>query len=217
MKKRIDIFGGGTFSHVRNHLALAAPAFGETARKLYLRSLKKFPEMDVRIHLTKMADPQNSKIVTNNDVFEKLNEVVKDPLAKVVIFNPALCDFSGNVVKDKTLTQSGKYAKRLKSREVDWPHICLSPEPKLIPIIRQVRPDIILVAFKTTCNETEEEMISAAVSTKINTDAQFVWVNDTGTRKNMLYFECAPILLAREECGIILLDKINEILRHTPT
>ena len=32
--KQIYIFGGGTFSHVRNHMALAAPAFGETAKRL---------------------------------------------------------------------------------------------------------------------------------------------------------------------------------------
>ena len=32
--KKIYILGGGTFNYVRNHLALAAPAFGETARKL---------------------------------------------------------------------------------------------------------------------------------------------------------------------------------------
>jgi hypothetical protein len=32
--RRTVILGGGTFQPVRNHLSLAAPAFGETARKL---------------------------------------------------------------------------------------------------------------------------------------------------------------------------------------
>lgn len=30
MNKKCIIIGGGTFNHVRCHLALAAPAFGET-------------------------------------------------------------------------------------------------------------------------------------------------------------------------------------------
>lgn len=35
MKKRVVIIGGGTFSHLRTHLALAAPAFGTTAKQLF--------------------------------------------------------------------------------------------------------------------------------------------------------------------------------------
>jgi hypothetical protein len=30
-KKTVEIIGGGTISHIRNHLALAAPAYGTTA------------------------------------------------------------------------------------------------------------------------------------------------------------------------------------------
>ena len=37
MKKRIYILGGGTFTHVRAHMSLAAPAFGETAINLTSR------------------------------------------------------------------------------------------------------------------------------------------------------------------------------------
>lgn len=32
--KKIYVLGGGTFNHVRSHLSLAAPAFGETAIEL---------------------------------------------------------------------------------------------------------------------------------------------------------------------------------------
>jgi hypothetical protein len=33
--KMVHIMGGETFSHIRPHLALAAPAFGNTARAIY--------------------------------------------------------------------------------------------------------------------------------------------------------------------------------------
>jgi len=52
MKRKIVILGGGTFQPVRNHLALAAPAFGETAKtlKMLIRDHQR-----VSLILTKMA------------------------------------------------------------------------------------------------------------------------------------------------------------------
>ena len=32
--KKVHVIGGGTFSDIRTHLALCAPAFGYTAKKL---------------------------------------------------------------------------------------------------------------------------------------------------------------------------------------
>lgn len=71
MDKRIYILGGGTFSHVRNHMAIAAPAFGQTARKLN-DMLVDWPGLRERFEpprlvLTKMAN-HYSPIVTNEDV-----------------------------------------------------------------------------------------------------------------------------------------------------
>lgn len=56
MNKKCIVIGGGTFNHVRAHLALAAPAFGETARQLHALCEKKFTTMDVDLVLTKMAE-----------------------------------------------------------------------------------------------------------------------------------------------------------------
>ena len=67
IKKQIHIYGGGTFSYVRTHLALAMPAFGETAKKLEILCKERFHNMDVNLHLTKMAN-SDSKLVTNEDV-----------------------------------------------------------------------------------------------------------------------------------------------------
>ena len=70
--KKIHIIGGGTFSHVRNHMALAAPAFGGTARALY--PLLASTDRQVQLHLTKMAD-HTSKLVTNDDVASLLEKL----------------------------------------------------------------------------------------------------------------------------------------------
>ena len=54
--KKIAILGGGTFSPVRNHLSLCAPAFGTTARQIqdFLNSRPQSAYYDVQIYLIKM-------------------------------------------------------------------------------------------------------------------------------------------------------------------
>lgn len=52
MKQTINIIGGSTFNHIRNHLSLAIPAFGTTARKI--KSLviydSRFNELEIKIY-----------------------------------------------------------------------------------------------------------------------------------------------------------------------
>jgi hypothetical protein len=57
--KVVHVVGGGTVSHVRAHLALCAPAYGGTARRLVELCKEHDQTMDVILHLTKMADPKS--------------------------------------------------------------------------------------------------------------------------------------------------------------
>jgi len=89
--KKIVIIGGGTVYHVRNHLALCAPAYGATAHQLFTSSRILFPAMDVDLYLTKMAGaclisshktyraqekPYN--LETNQDISNLIDELVED-------------------------------------------------------------------------------------------------------------------------------------------
>lgn len=91
--KLIHIIGGGTVSHVRNHLALAAPAYGKTARQLY--DICAETMMERRLHLTKMAG--GPKLETNEDIATLLKEITADPATKIVFMNAALVDFYGAI------------------------------------------------------------------------------------------------------------------------
>jgi hypothetical protein len=53
--KKVVTVGGGTVSHVRPHLALTAPAYGTTARKLagMVREHGQGDKFDIELHLTK--------------------------------------------------------------------------------------------------------------------------------------------------------------------
>lgn len=158
MNRTIQIFGGGTFNHVASHLAIAAPAFGSTARRLFELVNQKWnlPHhvIDVGLKLTKMAD-QRSDIVTNQDLADVLKGVVDDPRTKVIFFNAAVADFEGQLNVRADFGQGppyqNKYGGRLNSRTTDKLSISLEPAEKLVATIRKDRKDIFLVAFKTTC------------------------------------------------------------------
>ncbi len=58
MTKKLYILGGGTNTFISNHLSLAAPAYGQTAKKLYEKFSKHLDnKMQTQIILTKMAAP----------------------------------------------------------------------------------------------------------------------------------------------------------------
>lgn len=203
MEKMIHILGGGTFSHVRNHLSLSVPAFGETA----IRLSEMFSKPS-RLHLTCMADPRNSKIVTNDDVRNLLDSLVADPETRVIIMNMALCDYDGKIIEDRhgeeILTASGKYETRLQTRD-GMREMVLTPSEKLLGRIRKTRKDIFLVGFKTTCGATPDEQYRIGLELLKNNSANLILANDTKTRHNMI--------IAPEETRYFETDDREEVLR----
>jgi hypothetical protein len=253
MGQKIHIIGGGTFSHVRNHMALAAPAFGSTARMIYgqvYRALETeyftttptVPGEDVVerhqagqtyandrvvLHLTKMAAPRQSNLVTNEDVAALIGTLIADPDTRVIILNAAICDYSGSVLDDgdglgEGETRSGSHAPRLKTAGGQV-RMLLTPTDKLIGKIRQKRKDIFVVGFKTTTGETSDDQYKIALNALKRDSLNLVFANDTVTRNNMIvapeetrYYETTE----REEAitglvKIVLARKNNTFTRST--
>ncbi len=184
--KKIYILGGGTFNYVRNHLALAAPAFGETARKLKelfeteIKESHLSKDYQVELVLTKMAD-HNSKLVTNSDVNSFISTLIEKEDTKAIIFNVALADFEGHIGE----TESGKYAERLKTSQ-GITSMELIPSEKIIGKIRKERKDIFVVGFKTTTNHNEKDQYIRGLELLKKNSVNLVLANDTVNRRNMI-------------------------------
>lgn len=184
-RRRVHVIGGGTFSHVRSHLALAAPAFGKTARAIADKLIT--AGEDVTLHLTKMAHPA-SGLVTNEDVAKLLEQLKADPDTRVIVMNAALCDYDGVVVdavEHQPTGESGKYAERLKTARGDQ-FLRLTPADKLIGSIRKERKDIFVVGFKTTTGASSYEQYSAGLHLLKGSSVNLVLANDTVTRNNVI-------------------------------
>lgn len=177
-KAAIHVVGGGTIVHVRNHLALAAPAYGSTAREI--AGICARLGHATRLTLTRMADTASS-YETNDDMARLAREICANSHTRIVFWNPAICDFNGQI-GDVT---SARKAQRLKTRE-GAQAMQLTPADKIVATIRKDRKDIFLVAFKTTTGATQDEMYLAGLKLMKDAHINLVLVNDVVTRMNMV-------------------------------
>jgi len=193
-RKNIEVIGGGTVYHVRNHLALTAPAYGHTARVILDLILgNHYDSMvyhNVNLHLTKMANAGQGDLETNADIERLVDKLVANPDTKIIFFNPALVDFEGSIYEYNNLdgdvpTTSGKYEPRLKTSKGER-EMLMWPAPKIVSKIRKERKDIFLVAFKTTCGATEDEQFLTGLHLLKSSSCNLVLANDTKTRMNMV-------------------------------
>jgi hypothetical protein len=202
--KSIEILGGGTVFHIRNHLALTAPAYGTTARlindiildQMYdLVRDKQIRKYDVSLYLTKMACQGKGNLETNQDIEKLVDKLIANPDTKIIFFNVALVDYEATVLEsgvykyhwtpDIFPSISGKYEERLKTSDGERT-LRLTPSAKLISKIRKERKDIFLVGFKTTCGATEDEQFLTGLHLLKSSSCNLVLANDTKTRTNMI-------------------------------
>ena len=110
--KVVHVIGGGTRFHIDPHLYLGSKATGKTARRI-AELCRARPEMDVKLHLTAMAEPIlempdeeqgpahhvgrwiNNPLDTNRDLKKLVQKLVGDTTTKIVFFSTAVVDFEG--------------------------------------------------------------------------------------------------------------------------
>lgn len=199
--KIVHVIGGGTVSHIRTHFTLrpsqldlpdlGAQAFGDTARRIAQLCREHDQTMDVQLHLTRMAD-HTSTLETNADMRALVKQLTEDPRTKIVVFNPAIVDFDGEIDE----VESGKYAQRLQTQGEEGEDLeytlKLKPAPKLLQLLRngvdgaEPRKDIFLIGFKATAGKTPEEQYRLGLRTLKKSSANLVLANDVVTHMNMV-------------------------------
>lgn len=194
------IYGGGTFSNVSCHLSLAAPAFGNTAKYLKTKFDTHFPDWDNKLILTKMADSQQN-ILTNHDLHTDVISRIEHADVKVVIMTSAVCDFYLQVNSDES---------RLSSSEV-YPGLLIPQQVKIISEIKKYRPDICVVGFKTTSNQSISVQENLAYKQINNSNVDIVFANDVSTRQNIIIVRKGGQYIDQRN---ILLDMLPKLVHN---
>lgn len=201
--KRIHIIGGGTFNHVRTHLSLAAPAFGQLARQLAVglagRDLYE-QDIEIHLHLTRMAFNGPGEVVysdgqgveyciergtrpsTNADVMALVDALCTDPDTAMIFLTAAICDFDGQIGD----VPSSKTAPRLMSREGPFTMGLTAAEKILTRVRASGRDDIFLVSCKTTDGVDDSEMVRRGLASLQGAGCDLVLVNDVKHRRNCI-------------------------------
>jgi hypothetical protein len=185
---RVVVFGGGTFNTISCHLALAAPAFGETAKRL-VKMFENNGTLEPQLCLTKMADSY-STLMTNEDIDRYLREVIlPDEDVKAIIMNAAICDFEIVNPTDEARLSSSK----------DYDVTLVGIKTKIMACIKQRRPDIVVAGFKTTHGASKVEQVAKAFSSMHASDLDMVLANDLDSRCNILITKDLTIQEGRRE------------------
>lgn len=175
---RVVIYGGGTITHVRNHLALCAPAYGAFA-KILEGVFNQDRSYEVDLRLTRMAGGES--IETNAQLADDVYELLRLDPPDVVVMNAAVCDYDGSIDGQP----SGKYETRLRSRDGDQV-MQMYPAGKIVPLIKQYAPETVVVAFKTTCDADRTLQRDTVMDAYAAGHADIIVGNDTVTRLNMV-------------------------------
>jgi len=209
-QKIVHVIGGGTRFYIDSHLYLGSKALGNTARQLadMCRNSHR-DEMEVKLHLTAMAEPiiktpeenmdpppymgsgyERNKLDTNEDLTKLVKELIADPATKIIFFNAAVVDFDA---KHTGLTKGwpvGKHAGRLSTKDSFGKPIPydlqLTPSEKIVQLVRKERKDIFLVAFKQTSGAEPQEQYRQGLNMLKASSANLVLANDSETRVNMI-------------------------------
>lgn len=222
MTKDIHVIGGGTVTHVRPHLAIAAPAYGRTVHDIFsvLWDNGKDPYPGtVHLYTTRMAGNQheiwNSRVgteqaeppnlETNEDIAALLDRLVEDPKPKIIFLPAALVDFEPVCLARNskvTSTNFGKNHPRLSSE--DRFALELGPADKIIRRVRRDRKDIFLVGFKTTTGAAPQEQFEAGLRLVKQASCNLVLANDLTTRLNMIVTpEQAPYAVSADRRSVL--------------
>ena len=188
-ENHIVILSGGTISHVTPHLALCAPSYGKIGRdiELHLRRDKDLRPYLVNLYESKMAGGIDFDTVES--LSELLDKRLDDPLTKCIVIPAAVCDFKAKFIQDADDSGQfypiGKDKPRLKSKT--GYKIDIEPYDKLIKRIKDRRPDILLVSFKTTTGLNLIELQRAAEKALEASNSNIVFANDIENRLNTVY------------------------------
>jgi hypothetical protein len=194
--KKFYIIAGGTMVYIAPHFSLCAPAYG-TIGKQILAGVDPGPDTQVIRLFTTMAD-QNllsparevlskagvDRLETNEDLTKVIRYLVSQKDTRCIVMAAAVCDFEPEALSGKRDTFFGKDSPRLSSKEKYT--LMLRPAEKILSMIRMIRKDIFLAAFKTTAGLTPEETYEHGLKLLKRSSANLVFANDIRSHHNVV-------------------------------
>lgn len=233
--KHIYVITGGTVVHVSPHFSLCAPAYGSVGQGISDRLSELTSRQgighELQVHLirTRMAGQNSDEttahlnewdlpaaLETNEDLHILVKEILNRAETIAIVMAAAVCDFEPaelTAVTDThtvTRTQFGKDQSRL--HHVRSLSLSLIPSNKIVDLVKQRRPDVLLVTFKTTAGVSERELIEQARHNLSRSGSDFVLANDIQNHRSLVVTSEGDILQGQDRQAT--LDELCKALMH---
>lgn len=214
---KIVIYTGGTTSSISPHFSFCSEAHGSIGRTIYSAFFKDLDfirkgKQCIDLRETKLAGGQS--ISSNEDLLSDVKDALADNTVTHIIMAAAVCDFvpvSLAMHDDSDVrTEFGKDTPRLSSASGGV--LEFEPAPKIIDIIKEIRPDITLITFKTTSDESFDYLEEKCQSNIARTGADFCFGNDIKNHYNIISVKGSTLYYdTREKCVEMLVSLIQGI------
>ncbi len=213
----VYVVTGGTMVHVTPHFSLCAPAYGQVGSLIFdrlqrgVRASARLYGCNVYLINTRMAGTNSTRTVdhlteygmthpveTNDDLEALVRQLCSRPETAAIVMAAAVCDFQPLALTgfegDGTVDihRFGKDQKRLHN--TGSLNLKIGPGNKIIDVIKNARPDVVLATFKTTAGASEDELISKSFRNLKRSKSDLVFGNDIHSKSNVVVTSSENVL-----------------------
>jgi phosphopantothenoylcysteine decarboxylase/phosphopantothenate--cysteine ligase len=211
--KKIIVSAGGTYEEIDAIRGITNRSSGKMGLEIAKEAFIQGADVTVVTGRVEVHIPKLFKRVRVESVDEMRNELIKLlPENDIFVSSAAVSDFTVEKIslegKDKISSEEGF-------------NLHLTPAPKIINMVKDINPEIVLVGFKAEYKVSNDELISSARKRMKTSEADLIVANDVsladagfGSDKNQVFIvgdkTFAVPLKSKEEIARNIISKIAE-------
>jgi len=201
--KKVLISAGGTYEEIDSVRGITNRSSGKMGLEIAKEAFIQGADVTiitgrVEVHIPKLF--QRVQIESTEEMREEITKLI--PESDVFISAAAVSDFT---VEKKSLDNSAK----ISSEEEFTLHLIQTP--KIINIVKEINPKILLVAFKAEYNVSDEELVLLARKRMKTSGADFIVANDVAVEGAGFGSDKNQVLIVDDDTYTVPLTSKKEI------
>ncbi len=196
---RVLITAGPTVEYIDPIRVITNKSSGKMGVSIAEEALRRGADVTLVYGLGRAPPPQRAKVLsveTTERMYEAVVSELKSTRYDVVIAAAAAADW----------TPEEPYVYKVPTRELPLLTLKLKPAPKVVKAVKEVSPEVFLVAFRAEYNLSNEELIESAHKLLLEVGADLVVANDVG-RKGVGF--------GTDTNEVFIVDKMKNVI-HIP-
>lgn len=196
---KVLITAGPTTEHIDPIRVITNKSSGKMGVALAKEAYRRGAEVTLIYGMGTEEPPSYIKTIrvdSSDEMFKTVVSNLKSNNFDIVVASAAVADY----------TPDRKFDKKISTDEVKDLTLRLKATPKIVDKMKQIKPDIFLIAFKAECNVDDEELIKRAHEKLAAAEAELIVANDV-CRKG--------VGIGEEKNEVFIINREREVI-HVP-